>query len=235
MPPDEQMDRRRFFRFGLRSLIKPLAQVVDTAVEVANQMAKIEPADAPRSPLPPEERQQPTIRPPDGETASRGRSRSGAARSLLPPLRPPGALVESLMLETCQRSGECVRACPARCIKLDPDIAGGLPRIEVDAMPCLVCTGLHCMQVCPTGALVPTPLADINMGTAVWNESICLRTKGLECTICVDDCPLGEVAIVLRDGQIQVSEHGCIGCGVCQNHCPTTPKSIVVVPKRPVA
>src|SRR5262249_32665814 len=93
------------------------------------------------------------------------------------------------------------------------------------------------MHVCPTGALVPTPLADIDMGTAKWREITCVRSHGEDCTICVDRCPLGSAAIELLDGKIYVIEGGCIGCGVCEHACPTTPKSIVVIPKaaRPIA
>ena len=86
------------------------------------------------------------------------------------------------------------------------------------------------MSVCPSGAIVATSLTEIDMGTAVWNESICLRTKGEACTICVDKCPLGTAAIELKSGRVAVNPLGCIGCGVCQQECPTSPKSIKVIP-----
>jgi NAD-dependent dihydropyrimidine dehydrogenase PreA subunit len=69
------------------------------------------------------------------------------------------------------------------------------------------------------------------MGTAVWNENICVRSHGEECTRCVDNCPVGTAALQLIDNRIVVNEDGCTGCGVCQNRCPTDPKSIVVMPK----
>jgi ferredoxin-type protein NapG len=68
------------------------------------------------------------------------------------------------------------------------------------------------------------------MGTAVWNRGPCLRTQGQSCTICVDKCPLGSAAIEVKNNQIAVNPLGCIGCGVCQQECPTTPKSIKVIP-----
>jgi NAD-dependent dihydropyrimidine dehydrogenase PreA subunit len=58
-----------------------------------------------------------------------------------------------------------------------------------------------------------------------------VRSKGEQCTICVDQCPLGATAIELREGKIDVHPLGCIGCGVCQYYCPTNPKSITVIPK----
>jgi NAD-dependent dihydropyrimidine dehydrogenase PreA subunit len=47
----------------------------------------------------------------------------------------------------------------------------------------------------------------------------------------VDRCPVGSVAIELKGNDIDVHPQGCIGCGVCQFYCPTTPKSIVVIPR----
>jgi ferredoxin-type protein NapG len=69
------------------------------------------------------------------------------------------------------------------------------------------------------------------MGTAVWNEMLCVRAQGESCQICVERCPLGSIAIEAKENAIEVHPSGCIGCGVCQYYCPTNPKSIVVIPK----
>jgi ferredoxin-type protein NapG len=214
------MARRRFFRRGLAELLKPMAKAIRPLERAANEIGNLEamvassaaPTAAPRKPAAP------------------------APVNNLPPelwLRPPGAIAEKLFKQTCTRGGECVKACPAQCIKIDPTggKGEGAPYIDVDAMPCVVCDGLYCMHVCPSGALVPTSINDIDMGTAVWNQSSCLRSFGQECTICVDNCPLGTAAIELKDNEIVVNPHGCIGCAVCHHDCPTTPKSIYVIPK----
>jgi MauM/NapG family ferredoxin protein len=197
------LNRRRFFREGLRELLKPLAQSLETVAEAANQFSELEkPAPKPR---PPE-----------------------------PWLRPPGALPEQQFKETCSKCGECQRVCPAQCIQIDYSgyQGEGFPYIDVNYMPCVLCDGLLCMQNCPSGALVPTAREEIDMGTAVWHEDLCLRRQGQECTICVDRCPMGAAAIKLNDmGQVEVIEDGCTGCGVCQHDCPTYPKSITVVPR----
>jgi ferredoxin-type protein NapG len=145
-------------------------------------------------------------------------------------LRPPGSLPETKFLQTCKACGDCVAVCPAHAIKLDPSKAGGKAFIEADYAACVVCSGLKCMSVCPTGSIVPTSINDIDMGTAVWHTSSCLRTTGDSCQICVDKCPLGSAAIELKDGDVAVNPRGCIGCGVCQHECPTSPKSIRVIP-----
>jgi len=221
---DKPVNRRRFFREGLRELLKPLANAIEPLHEAARQLEQMEVLGA------------------SGGSAAQSNRNSPRSIPLNLPLRPPGALENQSFLDTCSRCGECVRVCPAQCIKIDPaGVRGsGAPYIDANEMPCVVCDGLHCMHVCPTGALVPTILADIDMGTAVWHSDTCLRTRATEtssadraCALCVEKCPLGTFAIELNAAanQIVVKESGCIGCGVCQFECPTSPKSILVHPK----
>jgi len=210
MSDQEPIDRRKFFRHGLVELFKPLAKAIAPFEKAAKNLGKL---DAVAS------------------------TAAAAARSIPVSsgiwLRPPGAIAEKQFVGTCTRGGDCVRACPAECIKIDPSGARGkgVPFIDVDNAACVVCDGLHCMRVCQSGALVPTSINDINMGTAVWYEESCVRSSGGDCMVCVEECPLGEVAIGIRGREIVVNPLGCIGCGVCQNRCPTGPKSIVVIAK----
>lgn len=200
------MNRRRFFREGLREILRPLGSAIEKFADAAKQISDLEnfvskPVSAPAAP----------------QTW----------------LRPPGAVSESLFPDMCHRSGECVRVCPVQAIKMDPSAykAKGAPYIEPDEQACIVCENLACTTVCPTGALVPTTRESVRMGSALWHEDTCLRRDGGSCTICVDHCPLGATAIVLREGRIEVIDGGCIGCGVCQHDCPTYPKSMTVIPR----
>ncbi len=150
-------------------------------------------------------------------------------------LRPPGALPETDFLNTCRRSGDCVRACPAAAIRLlpstDPQL-GGTPVVDPNLAACVICDELACMRVCPSGALqlVDSP-ADIRMGLAHVRVEACLRTQGEDCAECVERCPLGSTAIRIGwSGSIEVQSAGCVGCGVCQLYCPTRPRAIVVQP-----
>ncbi len=150
----------------------------------------------------------------------------------LPILRPPGALPETRFLETCERCGNCVESCPAEAIQIyqsnNQDLSG-TPYIDPNSQPCVVCTSLACMQVCPSGALQQLPVNQIQIGLAEVNHDTCLRMQGIDCTYCVDSCPIGEKAIRLnKQNLIQVIPIGCVGCGVCQYECPTSPKSVIV-------
>ena len=154
-----------------------------------------------------------------------------------PRLRPPGAIEESRLVETCHRCGACVEICPADAIlavdEADGD-AAGTPMIDPDRAACVVCDELRCTTVCPSGALRPIRHSHmIRMGLAEVYHPLCVRAGGEACTLCVDRCPLGEAAIRVRDeGPPEVLSSGCVGCGVCQLCCPTAPKAIVVKPFR---
>ena len=150
-------------------------------------------------------------------------------------LRPPGALPEAEFLEVCYRCGNCVEECPADAIKLyasDDDDLNRTPIVDPDLQACVICDELACMNGCPSGALrlVDSP-NDIRMGLAAVQAALCVRTHGEDCTKCIDLCPLGGDAIRLNEaGAVEVLDPGCVGCGVCQFHCPTQPKAITVAP-----
>ncbi len=61
--------------------------------------------------------------------------------------------------------------------------------------------------------------------------------EGEQCTLCADMCPLSNplsaIAMVPdeKGGQKPEIYDGCIGCGVCQEVCPTKTPSIVVKPR----
>lgn len=155
-------------------------------------------------------------------------------------LRPPGALSETHFADTCQRCGACVEACPAHAIfSLGEAYArsAGTPAVDPDRAACVVCDGLVCTTVCPSGALLPvTDAAKIRMGVAEVYDPLCVRTSGESCSICVDRCPIGDQAIrFIGSGPPKVSSPGCVGCGVCQLYCPTEPKAIVVHPTEPIS
>jgi ferredoxin-type protein NapG len=150
-------------------------------------------------------------------------------------LRPPGAQPEREFLAACYRCGNCVDVCPAKAIRtMSTEDSGlrGTPYIDPDLAACVVCDELACMKACPSGALksVADP-SQIRMGLARVNLSVCVRTRGESCRLCVDKCPIGQTAIQIdANGRVDVRSPGCVGCGVCQFYCPTTPKAITITP-----
>lgn len=148
-------------------------------------------------------------------------------------IRPPGAVPEAAFVHTCQRCGACVAACPARAIvplTSDDPLLHESPVIIPAQAACVICEGLQCTHVCPSGAL--QPLADpaqIRMGLAVVDVGACIRSAGESCSLCVDKCPIGPTALRFDDdGPPRVLADGCTGCGVCELYCPTAPKAIRV-------
>jgi ferredoxin-type protein NapG len=219
---DRPLDRRQFFRRGFSELLKPLAKSLEPVERTIGEFERLSKQASASSAL-------------SASSAKAQAAAGGEPANKIPLqlwLRPPGALPEQKFLETCSRGGECVTACPADAIKLDRTGAAGKggPYIDPNEMACVACDGLACMSACPSRALVPTPLTQIKMGTAVWREHLCVRSRGETCTKCVDVCPLGTAAIDCVNNEIVVKPLACIGCGLCQQHCPTQPKSITVIP-----
>ncbi len=149
-----------------------------------------------------------------------------------PLLRPPGALPEVTFAATCQRSGECVTACPVHALRplRSPDpTRDGTPYLVPSQQACVVCEDLSCMKACPSGALTLVAKEAIRIGLAQVHFDDCRRSFGEPCRECVDRCPLGSAAIRLDErGRVEVSASGCVGCGVCEYFCPTAPRAITI-------
>lgn len=222
MTDKRRIPRRGFFRAAMNELIKPLENKAGPLQRALSEFSKLSGTSGSAE---------------AGNSATNSYVRAPAGRTprripLDAWIRPPGALSEQRFKEACTQCGDCIQACPVHAIRLETASRGGdRPFIDADAGACTMCDGLYCMPACPTGAMVPTPRNQIDMGTAEWHESTCVRTRHEECTACLDNCPVGSDAIQLRDGKIHVIAAGCTGCGSCQFHCPTSPKSITVIPK----
>jgi ferredoxin-type protein NapF len=150
-----------------------------------------------------------------------------------PPLRPPGLMHELILVNSCTRCGKCVAACPAEAIfplGAEWGAAAGTPAIVARNQPCVLCDGLQCTHVCPSGALQPVyNNHDVKMGTAVVTDG-CVVKKGHICDECRKACPMPETVLIAGD-TIRIVEETCTGCGLCERACPTEPSSIYVVPR----
>ena len=148
------------------------------------------------------------------------------------PLRPPGAVPEDEFLKKCIRCRKCEEVCPYDSIKMAQGESGlkmGTPFIHAREIPCYLC--MKCPEVCPTGALEPDiPIEKVKMGKAVINQSTCFAYNGILCRACYERCPIYREAITL-DQEIYpiVHEDKCVGCGICENVCPTEIPAITIM------
>ncbi|MFW5693026.1 MAG: 4Fe-4S dicluster domain-containing protein, partial [Thermoguttaceae bacterium] len=164
-----------------------------------------------------------------------------AAEPPLGPLRPPGAAGPEQFGGLCVRCGNCVRACPAGVLHADLGEGGvgsflaPLLRVEGDYCreDCRACT-----QVCPSGAIRRLSLEDKRrtaIGLAKVDVEHCLLGWNKECSVCENRCPYEAIKITFDEVEYmtlpQVDPEKCVGCGACQVACPTSPKSIVVLPE----
>lgn len=152
-------------------------------------------------------------------------AKTGLLKSKNPyPLRPPGAREEEF-LTRCVRCGQCIKICSNNALHpalFEAGLEGVwtpmlVPRLGYCDYSCNACG-----QVCPSGAIPPLSLEEKRkavIGTAYVDVDLCAR-----CMACVYNCPVGAVERVEVEGKVgtfpKVLPERCIGCGICEKHCP---------------
>lgn len=97
-----------------------------------------------------------------------------------------------------------------------------------------------CSEVCPTGAIQKISVEEkssIRVGHAVWVRENCIPVSdGVSCGNCARHCPAGAIQMVHLNPDDEnslripvVNEERCIGCGACENLCPSRPFSAIYV------
>jgi polyferredoxin len=155
-------------------------------------------------------------------------------------IRPPGVSDEAKFLSKCLRCTECMKICPTTALQPAQDEAG----VEGAWTPVLVPRAGYCDygcsacgQACPSGAIPLLALEEKRqavLGKAAVNRDRCLPwASNTPCIVCEEMCPtpeksirLEEVSVTGPDGETVTLQRPyvlrdlCIGCGICENHCP---------------
>ena len=156
------------------------------------------------------------------------------------PIVPPGAISMRHLTNHCTGCQLCVAACPNGVLRPSSDLDTLMqPRSSYERGYCRPeCT--KCSEVCPAGAIIKLDRAEkssVQIGHAVWIKDNCVPlTDGVECGNCARHCPVGAIQMVPSDKDNLdspkipvVNEERCIGCGACENLCPTRPFSAIYV------
>ncbi|MBO4840018.1 MAG: 4Fe-4S dicluster domain-containing protein [Bacteroidaceae bacterium] len=172
-------------------------------------------------------------------------------------ITPPGSISARNLAEHCTSCQLCINSCPNDVLRPSNSLDRFMqPEVSYERGYCRPeCT--RCSDVCPTGAIKPITIEQktaIQVGHAVWIKENCLpAVDGIPCGNCARHCPTGAIQMVpLQSGVHQdggrwldadnqeiprervllipvVNEEKCIGCGACENLCPSRPFSAIYV------
>lgn len=138
----------------------------------------------------------------------------------------------------CTACQLCVSACPNQVLRPSDNLENLMqPVMSYERGYCRPeCT--RCSEVCPTGAITritPAEKSSIQIGHAVWVKENCRAyTNGRHCGHCASHCPVGAIQMVPvgpddNRQYVVVNTELCIGCGACENLCPSRPLSGIYV------
>ena len=158
----------------------------------------------------------------------------------LTPILPPGAQGARHFAQHCTACQLCVSVCPNEVLRPSTGLLTLMqPEMSYERGYCRPeCA--KCAEVCPTDAIRLASLAEkssIQIGHAVWVKANCIPlTDGVECGNCARHCPTGAITMIPMDDSDPeslkipaVDTERCIGCGACENLCPSRPFSAIYV------
>ena len=156
------------------------------------------------------------------------------------PITPPGSIGALHLAQHCTACQLCIANCPNQVLRPSGNLMTFMqPEMSYERGYCRPeCA--KCAEVCPTDAIHLASLADksgIQIGHAVWVKENCLPlTDGVSCGNCARHCPTGAIQMVASDPDVSdspqipiINVERCIGCGACENLCPSRPFSAIYV------
>lgn len=144
--------------------------------------------------------------------------------------KPAGSLSVRNFASRCTACQLCVSACPNGVLRPSASLDSFMqPEMSFEHGYCRP-ECVKCSEVCPAGAIKPISAVEkssIQIGVAVWHKDNCLANKGEKCDNCARHCPVGAIAMIDYEGKRipSVNTEMCIGCGACENLCPSRPLS----------
>ena len=156
------------------------------------------------------------------------------------PIAPPGASSIRHFNQHCTACQLCITVCPNQVLRPSSSLESFMqPEVSYERGYCRPeCT--KCSEVCPTSAISLIAKEDkssTQVGHAVWIPDNCVvLTDGVNCGNCARHCPVGAITMIeqspddLNERLIpMVDVERCIGCGACENLCPSRPFSAIYV------
>lgn len=156
------------------------------------------------------------------------------------PITPSGSLSARNLAQHCTGCQLCISVCSNHVLRPSTDLSKWMqPTVSYERGYCRP-ECVKCSEVCPTGAIHPISKADkssIQIGHAVWVKECCIvETDGIKCGNCSRHCPVQAIQMVPNDPDKEdsllipvVNAERCIGCGACENLCPSRPLSAIYV------
>lgn len=182
------------------------------------------------------------------EEEIKDKKRDGGFAEVLPkkapnrktPITPFGSKSVEKFYKHCTACQLCVTVCPNNVLRPSSRLEHLMqPEMSFEKGYCRP-ECVKCSEVCPAGAILkitPEEKTEWKVGTAGVDYDLCVVNRdGVSCGNCAHHCPVGAIRMVRKNPDDEkspripsVNEEKCIGCGACENLCPSRPISAITV------
>lgn len=156
------------------------------------------------------------------------------------PITPFGSESVERFYQHCTACQLCVTVCPNNVLRPSSRLEHLMqPEMSYEKGYCRP-ECVKCSVVCPAGAILkitPEEKTARKVGTASVDYDLCVVNRDeVHCGNCARHCPVGAIQMVKKNPKDEnsiriptVNEEKCIGCGACENLCPSRPVSAITV------